>query len=564
MHHKDMSRNLRQKHPRTPVKPTKGRRRRVSETSESSLDLSDESGYSAVDEISDSSDDDEEDVAAAEEENLLKEAQVATPTTPRPRYESNDDEDDDEEDQDGDDEGAHAEEDDGWAGILSDVDGSHVSIGNLDSDAPTIERHVHFADSDSDSTDTDVEDHADIFPDLFVSQNSLDPTFRREIENDPDDSSGSGSFWDFNYHAYNDSENEDFSPSPRMNTLVDYDLENLPRPAEIDSQTPTAASTPAPSFEDSQELDGYETDGDTTEEDIPEPLIHRRSRRPSNPISEASDSDVESPTKAEKGQPRVGRVNLDRPRNKPTCIWNHKSKKLVVFTPDGRRQLDIAPEQFDIPWAVQQQSSPIFSNSANLMMSAMFSSGTFGDFVGSMGPAEAFFPGNDESSTASSTHDEEDDAEKQLNLDDFLRYGDSSDEEEDDIGMAGVSTPARPTTASSEMDNLPQFNSNTVAAFRRNQIDQQLILSNKATQDSLAFSGPYNVTALRGLRSDRFETAAVPLTPVRRHKHRFEGGRSPLDGLSSKRKASSQGGNVHHIGHKRHRSISEVSHLQIR
>jgi hypothetical protein len=244
---------------------------------------------------------------------------------------------------------------------------------------------------------------------------------------------------------------------------------------------------------------------------------------------------------------------------------------MMIFTPHRRRQLDLSPEQFNFPWPLGDQASPILSNSANMMLSAMFSSNTFGDFINTqaIGPAEAFFPfpseanTADDSSTAPSVEGEEDEAEKNLDINDFIAWdeGDSSGDEGEEGNWAPSSTPVRPSTASSEHDVLSHLNSETVGAFRRNQINQQLILSNQATQDSLAFSGPYNYTALRGLKTDRFDTATAPLTPIRRHRKQMSDlTRSPLESLSAKRKAS---GEVPSNGHKRHRSISDVNFLHI-
>lgn len=255
-----MSRQVRRKQPTTPVKATSKRRRRVSDTSSSSFDLSDEGGYSGVDEISDSSDDDEEDVAAAEEENILTEALPPTPTAPRPLPQVEEEEEEDEEDDDDDDEDDEDDDDDNvsWAGIASDVE-EDQDIYKEDFVFRSLtppERHVHFdvPSSDSDSTDTE-DDHADLFPDIFVSQNSLDPAFRREIENDPDESSGSGSFWDYNYQ-YGEQADSDIEEEV-VRQLSDDDT---PHATPTVSQVPTAASTPVPSFDEPQELDGYESE----------------------------------------------------------------------------------------------------------------------------------------------------------------------------------------------------------------------------------------------------------------------------------------------------------------
>lgn len=248
---------------------------------------------------------------------------------------------------------------------------------------------------------------------------------------------------------------------------------------------------------------------------------------------------------------------------------------MMIFTPHQRRQLDLSPEQFHgVPAFPIDASSPMLSNSANMMFSAMFSSNTFTDFVNgqAVGPTEAFFPditGAEESefsvdSQALNWEEEEDEAERGLNLNDFISFeeSDSSDDEDKAKGnWDPSSTPARPTTASSEADVLSHLNSDIVGAFRRNQVNQQLILSNQATQDSLAFSGPYNHTAIRGLRSDRFDTAGVPLTPVRRHKSKISDlTRSPLESFSAKRKASAE---VPNAGHKKQRSISDVNNLHL-
>lgn len=263
-----MSRNLKQKFT-TPVKKTKTaqRRRRVSDTpSASSLDLSDDGGYSAVEDISDSSDDDEDDVAAAEEENILEETHVppTPPQAPRPQptIEEDDEEEEEEEVEQEDDEqeGLDIDDDDAasWGGIVTDDEDQPdvYQDANIFGEEP-LERHVHFdvPSSDSDSTDTEDEIQG-FFPDIFVSQNNLDPAFRREIENDPNESSDSGSFWDFN-NQYG--EQDDDSDAEEIFRQIDDDT---PIATPMASQPATAASTPQPNpfgFEESTELDGYES-----------------------------------------------------------------------------------------------------------------------------------------------------------------------------------------------------------------------------------------------------------------------------------------------------------------
>lgn len=264
-----MSRNIRQKYPAKTAK--KASKRRGSDTS-SSFDLSDDDGYSAVEEISDSSDDDEDDVDAVEERNILIEAKPSQSPRPQPGSDNDDDnqddDDDDDEDDDDDYEYSHpvvdpdADESTSWAGIVSEVDESQASDFFHDqafgSDA-AVERHVRFAvpSSESDSTDTDDDDdHGDLFPDIFVSQTSLDPAFRREIEHDPDESSGSGSFWDYN-GQYELQNADDSDAEEVIREISDDETPTAtPRVPQID----TSPSKFAPAFEEPLELDGYESE----------------------------------------------------------------------------------------------------------------------------------------------------------------------------------------------------------------------------------------------------------------------------------------------------------------
>lgn len=279
-----MSRNARQKLPHTPapkpkVKQPKPKKRRVSDTSTTSFDISDEGGYSAVEDISESEDDDEEHVYAAEEEHIIShEAHRGQPRTLPPQQDVEDDA--DEEDDDDDEAEEHvkapeeveqAEDDDddddltdagSWDGILSSgdeaVESQFTDAYHLDPNVANVERHVRFTgvpDSDSDSTTTDTtEDVGGFFPDIFVEQASLDPAFRREIEYDPDESSNSGgSFWDFGSHDRFEADSDD--EAARAQGLDD----DTPTPTPNVSQVPTVASTPA-ATSPVQELDGYESE----------------------------------------------------------------------------------------------------------------------------------------------------------------------------------------------------------------------------------------------------------------------------------------------------------------
>lgn len=594
-----MSRHIRIKQPAAYRKVSK-RRDSDSSTSSSSLDLSDDGGYSGVEDISDSADDDEEDVDAAEENHIVRrELQPGNSGSPRPqatahhKHQADGDDEEEEQDEEDDDDGGEAdnEEDDAadieaaaeadfddagsWDGIVSDVDET-ASSDNHATPHRVHERHVRFVDvpsSDSDSTEDD-DDHADFFPDLFVDQNTLDPSFRREIERDDDDASStnSGSFWDF-HGVYELNPTNDAQVQAIIQELED---DNTPVATPFPLQDAAEVLPAHQPSRDVQELDGYETDGDTTEEedDVPPPSMRRKQRRSSSIAAQSDDSDAAEPIKGRRGQPRVGRFNLDNSERKPIAVVNPISRKMMIFTPHRRRHLDLSPEQFNLS-SFGLQPSPMVGSSGHIMMSAMYSSTSgLGDLLNTqaMGPAEAFFPFTSEGNNAEDSsdmgfdgEDEDDEVEKSLDIDDFLTFDVSShveEDEEDDWcrSDALASTPARPTTASSDVDMVSHINASNVGAFRRDQINQRLILSEKATQDSLAFSSPYNYTALRGIKSDRFETAAAPLTPMRRQKRQVQDfTRSPLESASAKRKASSE----HSANHKRHRSISDVNQLRI-
>ena len=84
---------------------------------------------------------------------------------------------------------------------------SHLEIDKVSSEARTPQkRRVRFVDevpqsSSSSSTSTTSEIGTELFPDLFLQQDRLDPSFRQLIENDNEDgersmTDGKGSYWD--------------------------------------------------------------------------------------------------------------------------------------------------------------------------------------------------------------------------------------------------------------------------------------------------------------------------------------------------------------------------------
>lgn len=255
------------------------------------------------------------------------------------------------------------------------------------------------------------------------------------------------------------------------------------------------------------------------------------------------------------------------------AVYNTKTGKMIILTPDPQRRLDLSPEQFRMDpfdgfsWPMENQMSPVGGNldlmfnpfPSNLMMT----SGNDGldDIFGNSTGVDHSSPSMEGESSLESDRD----PENGLKVSDFIDLDNaSSSDEEDGAPKANdpSTTPVRPTTASSDGDVLSHLNPATVGAFRRNQVNSQLMIRNQATQDSLDFSGPFNSTAIRGIRSDRFDTAAVPLTPVRRHKKQLSDARSPLDPVSAKRKAPSDATPVI-AGHKKQKSISDVGALRL-
>lgn len=262
-------------------KPSAKRRRASSSSlSSASLNLSDEDGYSGVEDVSDSDDDDEEHVFAAEEEHIitheLHRKQPDTTSSPRPSHsdvENHDEEnaadaDDDESDDENENEiflGLESMDEDvdetgsvSWNGFTSEND--EPVVAEVDTAEPVsttpVERHVRFAgvpDSESDSDETE-EDVDDFFPDIFIAQDSLDSSFRREIEqDDDDDSSVSATYWDYTGAggAEEDSENDPYAIEDIPNIFGGDNMSTMMEPAH--SMVPDV-----PESEEENDSDGYE------------------------------------------------------------------------------------------------------------------------------------------------------------------------------------------------------------------------------------------------------------------------------------------------------------------
>jgi hypothetical protein len=216
-----------------------------------------------------------------------------------------------------------------------------------------------------------------------------------------------------------------------------------------------------------------------------------------------------------------------------------------------------------------QEMSPMISNSANMMMSAMYNPDyPLGQFLGGevLGPPEAFFPFTSISANGDITQDDpssydEDDIDEVdiLNLEDLIDFPDedTSDElDEHDSAFSltdgepfSMGTP-RPTTATSEDQVHPLLLSNPrlVGAFRNNQDTHKLLSGSNITADSMRFSSRFHTTAIQGIRNGHLTAATTPITPMRKQKLRLTDASSPLQ---NKRKFSGE-----ERGHKRTKSMN--------
>ncbi|KOS22424.1 hypothetical protein ESCO_002063 [Escovopsis weberi] len=253
-----MSRNIRRK---LPVKPLSKPRKRRDSDSSSSLDLSDDGGYSAVEDISDSEDDDEDDVNAVEEESILAEGTVKSSIAPRPPLDAKDEEDleDEEEEGEGEDEDDNDDNDDDDEEDEEDDQEEQESIEIDEGDADDNASWGGIASEADESQASDFYSEAThLASDIAVERRTaLDPAFRREIEHDPDESSGSGSFWD--YHGQYEEEGDD-SDSDAEEIIRRLSDDEAPMTVPGASEATNGIADFTPAFEETLELDGYESE----------------------------------------------------------------------------------------------------------------------------------------------------------------------------------------------------------------------------------------------------------------------------------------------------------------
>ncbi|KAL4870926.1 hypothetical protein BDV12DRAFT_164931 [Aspergillus spectabilis] len=354
-----------------------------------------------------------------------------------------------------------------------------------------VARRVHFEEDSDSSSDSDSYTEDEI-PGDFLQQDSLDPQLRRMIEND----------------------NEVVRrPSRRQSDEIyadsDYGHSNI-----YHVESDAAASEGS--------LSGYETDdGETTDEDLPPPatITHPRSilRRDSSASLVAGvEEKPESPPRRRRG-PIMGTFVADP--HKPVALVDCTGKHLVIIPAYASSRHDwlesaatsvcgtannsprattmhlIDESDTDALVSPNMDLSPMLASSANLMMAALGNDIAPGGQV--MGPPEAFYPSRVFAIDSSfEEDDEDDDPETQLNVDDFIDFGDGSSDEESDKefdeealaspltvatvgGTNGTPTPNRgadPQQASSAERFLNHLDRGIVTAFRRNHNRYQALL----------------------------------------------------------------------------------------
>lgn len=203
--------------------------------------------------------------------------------------------------------------------------------------------------------------------------------------------------------------------------------------------------------------------------------------------------------------------------------------------------------------------SPMISNSANLMMSAMYTDMEANLGGQALGPPEAFYPfvsinANGaiiQESPSSSFDEDEGDEDENWNIRDLIDFGDDSDAEGNGNETETPSTPARPLSSEDQVHPLLEhFDRGVVGAFRRNQNRHHLITRNAASRESLSFSGAYQ--PVRGIKGGRLAAANTPITPLRKSKALpiATTPSSPVPAVDRKRKFSGE-----EKSHKRNRSL---------
>ncbi|MCJ1377081.1 hypothetical protein MMC17_000171 [Xylographa soralifera] len=488
-----------------------------------------------------------------------------------------------------------------WQGLgfgndsfLSDIPFFDEQIGRTDSDAfanaldlyhdaspsrillspdlpPT--RRVRFADDLSHSSDSRTSSATvdnNIFPDLFMNQDSLDPMFRQLIENDNEDENhsltdGEGSYWDLD-------DNEDFE-------LEKHGLE--------DNSSSNGGSS-----------SGYETDeGETTDEEV---LPPKTVTRPQSLLRLNSSSTIRKASTSRSGSTPVRKVPLTPTpamrRNgpsmaswivdptKPIAVIDSTGKTMLIYAaPRSARKTtagfisslssstttspktsfatlahELGDNEIDrSDLSSQEPPTTMIESGANLMLSGLLHGGLGSEHVLGgqvLGPPEAFYPfrsidANGLMLDDDDLEEDDDDPEYMLNLQDFIDFGDSSDSDLENDTNADSSalgspvltiprntfTPSRAGSASTQQSStqalLQHFDKGVVSSFRRNQTRHQSLLRRPNLSSSFA-----------AIKGGRHITANAPISPPRRRKANriLSNNPIPFQGVAARRRVTNK------------------------
>ncbi|KAF2843713.1 hypothetical protein M501DRAFT_1013051 [Patellaria atrata CBS 101060] len=380
--------------------------------------------------------------------------------------------------------------------------------------------------SDSSSSTSSGADSA-LFPDLFLQQDQLDPSFRYMIENEMDldigNTTASDGEWELNGDASNVSHG-------------------------IRTESEGSGDSEAGSS-------GYETDdGETTDEDLPPPAtVHRPSallqRQPSVNLGEKSSP---KPFKRSKPQPPkrkgpvMGQWTVDP--NKAYALIDSSGKKLILYAPrnttkesvywnesSGSSTVNNSPRTPYRPLTTEDSdlgdiASHQFTMAPDLMLGGFFGTGSGpGSLLAGqvIGPEEAFYPfinidTNGFIVPSEESYDDEDDDEdnfdEDLDIQNFIDFGDGNSDSDDMEVLASpatstatqiVSTPVKPVDKTPAAKILEHLDRSNVTAFRSNQHRSRKLAS-------LPQHPSHRRASMRPVRLGG--SVETPITPVRRRK----------------------------------------------
>ncbi|KAL9123033.1 MAG: hypothetical protein Q9187_000405 [Circinaria calcarea] len=429
--------------------------------------------------------------------------------------------------------------------------------------SPIPPRRVRFVEtkhpSSASSGTSDVDQ--DIFPDLFVQQDSLDPTFRRLIENDQDADTQSlmeseGSYWD-------------------LGDSQGYSWEDH----GFDNDQSSIASGSSSGYE----TDEGESEGETTDEETLPPSTITRPQSLLR-LSSVSSSHERTPlTPLSAPIRRAAPMSTSQRRGPPMGMWIADPKKIVVIINASGKNIIIHPTPRISK--VDNSLSTLASSGSNSVVNAAYCYGLTGtinpfdesesdrsypssqDLRGPMlgagtnpmmpgllhggpgmehifgsqavGPPEAFYPFISVGEDGLLLEEDDDyyaddygEGDEHLNIDDFIDYGDgSSDVNEehekanDDLTSTTTidfaastpkSTPAEPTTAADPVPTTQDFlhhlnRKGVVGAFRKNH-DHVKARMRQPTSTTSTYGLP------GGIKGGRQAAADKPLSPLRERK----------------------------------------------